>query len=121
MWVIFMETMAELTEYVAEKAKDYLEETGETIEKFPASIVDFVIEYVSNNCNFPQHFKEDNIVADLEKGKTSLAMACVDIYAKVGAEGQTSHGENGISRSYQSSWITFDIVSHFPNYVKVLS
>lgn len=115
-----METVDELTTYVADKAKSYLEETGETIEKFPVSIVDFVIEYVSNACHFPSHFEEKNIVSDLSKGKNSLAMACVDIYAKAGAEGQTSHSENGISRTYDSSWITFDLISNFPNYVKIL-
>lgn len=115
-----METMNELTRYVAEKSKQYVEETGEKLERFPISIVDFVIEYVTNECHFPKHFTERNIVYDLERGKNSIAMACVDIYAKSGAEGQTSHGENGVSRSYQSAWITFDLISHFPNYVSVL-
>lgn len=115
-----METMSELTAYVADKARLYLEETGEVIEKFPMSIVDFVIEYVSNACHFPSHFQEINIVSDLSKGKNSLAMACVDIYAKAGAEGQTSHSENGVSRTYDSSWISFDLISNFPNYVTIL-
>lgn len=115
-----MENMNELTNYVANKAKLYLEETGENINKFPTSIVDFVIEYVTNQCHFPKHFTERNIVYDLERGKNSLAMACVDIYSKVGGEGQLSHSENGVSRSYQSSWITFDLISYFPNYVTIL-
>ena len=115
-----METMNELTRYVSDKAKQYVEETGGKLEKFPISIVDFVIEYVVNGCHFPKHFTERSIVYDLERGKSSLAMACVDMYAKSGAEGQTSHGENGVSRSYESSWITFDLISHFPNYVGVL-
>lgn len=115
-----MENMTELTSYVSEKARLYLEETGEKLEKFPISIVDFVIEYVTNECHFPKHFTERNIVYDLERGKNSLAMACTDIYAKSGAEGQTSHSENGVSRSYRSAWITFDLISNFPNYVKIL-
>ena len=115
-----METMSELTAYVAEKAKLYLEETDEVIDKFPTSIVDFVIEYVSNACHFPSNFKESNIVSDLSKGKNSLAMACVDIYAKAGAEGEISHSEPSISRTYDSSWITFDLISNFPNYVTIL-
>ena len=114
-----MTTIDELTVYVRNKAQLYITETGETVDQFPLSIVDFVIEYASQNCHFPNHFKESNIVADLEKGKNALAMACVDIYAKVGAEGQDGHNENGVSRSYQSSWITFDLISNFPNYVKI--
>lgn len=115
-----MDNMEELTKYVSDKAKTYLAETGENVDAFPVSIVDFVIEYASNGCHFPSHFVEKNIVADLEKGKNALAMACVDIYAKSGAEGQKSHSENGISRSYDSAWITFDLLSHFPNYVRVI-
>ena len=114
-----MTTIDELTEYVAAKAKQYVEETGDEIQTFPGSIVDFVIEFVSQNCHFPSHFKEANIVADLEKGKNSIAMACVDIYAKVGAEGQSSHSEINILRTYDSSWITFDLVANFPNYINV--
>jgi hypothetical protein len=115
-----METMNELTEYVKSKAKEYLEETGETIDAFPSSIVDFVIEHISQNCHFPSHFEEKNIVSDLSKGKNTLAMACVEIYGKVGGEGQRSHSENGISRTYDSSWISPSIYSAFPNYVTIL-
>ena len=59
-----METIAELTEYVRGKAKDYITETGETMTDFPLSIVDFVIEHISQNCHFPSHFEEKNIVSD---------------------------------------------------------
>ncbi len=115
-----METIVELTEYVRDKAKDYATETGEAMEAFPLSIVDFVIEHISQNCHFPSHFTEKNIVSDLSKGKNTLAMACVDVYAKAGAEGQKSHSENGVSRSYDSSWISPSIYSAFPNYVTIL-
>lgn len=30
----------------------------------------------------------------------------LDLYNKIGAEGQMSHSENGISRTYESSWIS---------------
>ena len=112
-----METINELSEYVGNKALSYLKDNGEDIEKFPTTIVDFVIEYTANSCHFPKHFVEKDIVYDLEKGKNALATACIDIYAKVGAEGQLSHSENGVSRSYENSWITFNLLAHFPNYV----
>ena len=54
---------------------------------------------------FLVHFTDKNIVSDLEKGKNTLAMACVDVYSRAGAEGQLSHSENSISRTYDSSWI----------------
>ena len=115
-----MGTMEELTEYVRGKALEYVKETGEVLEIFPLSIVDFVIEHISQNCHFPSHFTEKNVVSDLSKGKNTLAMACVDVYAKAGAEGQISHSENGISRTYKSEWISPSIYSAFPNYVKIL-
>jgi hypothetical protein len=114
-----METIEELTEYVSEKARQYVGETGDTMESFPVSIVDFVIEYVSMNCHFPNSFTEKKIASVLSKGKNSLAMACVDIYGKARAEGEVSHSENGISRQYDSAWITFDLISNFPNYVEI--
>ena len=115
-----METMNELTEYVGKKAKEYLDENNIEVDNFPTSIVDFVIEYISHGCHFPSHFTEKNIVSDLSKGKNTLAMACVEIYGKVGAEGQRNHSENGISRTYDSSWISPSIYSAFPNYVTIL-
>ena len=30
----------------------------------------------------------------------------MDIYAKIGAEGEISHNENGVNRGYESSWIS---------------
>ena len=115
-----METIVELTEYVRGKAKDYVTETGETMTEFPLSIVDFVIEHISQNCHFPSHFSEKNIVSDLAKGKNTLAMACVEVYARSGAEGQINHSENGISRTYDGSWISPSIFRSFPNYVTIL-
>ena len=115
-----METMLELTEYVRGKALEYVKETGEEMTEFPLSIVDFVIEHISQCCHFPSHFVEKNIVSDLSKGKSTLAMACVEVYAKAGAEGQKSHNENGISRTYDSAWISPSIYRAFPNYVIIL-
>ena len=115
-----METILELTEYVQEKAKSYLAETGEIVESFPLSIVDFVIEYVANGCHFPSHFTEQNIVSDLSRGKAALAMACVEVYGKMGAEGQSSHSENGISRVYEGAWISNKVLNGFPNYAVIL-
>ena len=114
-----MGTIQELTTYVSDKARLYLEETGETIGKFPPSIVDLVIEYATEQCHFPKNFTENQKIAVLEKHKNALAMACNDVYARAGAEGQTGHSENGINRSYDSTWISPNLLSGLPNYVKI--
>ena len=33
----------------------------------------------------------------------------LDLYNKIGAEGELSHSENGVSRSYESSWISKEL------------
>lgn len=34
----------------------------------------------------------------------------MDLYAKIGAEGQTGHTENSISRTWESSWISKELL-----------
>lgn len=35
----------------------------------------------------------------------------MDLYAKIGAEGQTGHTENSISRQWESSWISAELLT----------
>ena len=43
----------------------------------------------------------------LEKRYEDLQFrVAMDLYNKIGAEGQMSHTENGVSRTYESSWIS---------------
>lgn len=115
-----METMEELKEYVREKALSYWLETDTTgtTSIIPSSIVDFVLEVFSNG--YPKRYTEKMIVEDLDRFKNSMAMACCDVYAKAASEGETSHSENGISRSYDSAWITPRLLYGLPNFAKVL-
>lgn len=115
-----MKTMIELTEYVRGKALEYLTETEEALDVFPLSIVDFVIEQIAEYCHFPNYYTEADIVYILSKNKNSLSMACVDVYSKAGAEGQIAHSENGISRTYDSSWISPKILRSFPSYATII-
>ena len=48
-----METIVELTEYDRGKAKDYVTETGETIDAFPLSIVETGISVYTYATNHP--------------------------------------------------------------------
>ena len=116
--------MDELIAYITEKAIAYWNETcdeEEKIESFPSSVVDFVMEYAISQCHFPSHFTDDNVVADLKRCRTVLAMACVDVYARAGAEGEKSHSENGISRTYSDAWISQKLLDSLPNYVAIFS
>jgi hypothetical protein len=115
-----MNTLEELTQYVKDKALEYLLETNENVVAFPMSIVDFVIEYAISECHFPKYFTESDIVSDLSKAKNKLAFACSEVYSRTGAEGEISHSENGVSRQYESTWISKSLLSSLPNYVSFL-
>lgn len=44
----------------------------------------------------------------------------VDLYNKRGAEGEISHSENGISRSYESSWVSQELLNEVVPMVGVI-
>lgn len=115
--------MDELKEYITDKSTEYWNETadaGQKIEKMLTSIVDFVVEHFFNLSKFPDGSTYEQKVEMIRSCKNSMAMACVEVYAKAGAEGQLSHSENSVSRSYQTAWISNNLLSGIPNYVKIV-
>ena len=44
----------------------------------------------------------------------------LDLYNKIGAEGETEHRENGIDRTYESSWISEQLLSEVTPFAKVI-
>lgn len=49
---------------------------------------------------------------DVEERYKDLQFRCaLDLFNKQGAEGQLSHSENGISRGFESSWISEQLLS----------
>lgn len=45
----------------------------------------------------------------------------LDLYNKQGAEGQISHSENGVLRSYESSWISAQLLEEVTPFVGTVS
>lgn len=113
-------TLNDLTSKVQAKALTYLNETEETVESFPLSIVDFVIEYSINESHFPMDYTEDKIAARLDRCVNAMAMACIEVYSRVGGEGERAHSENAISRTYDGAWISTRLHDVLPNYVGVM-
>jgi len=114
--------MEELIQAIRLLATTYLTETddgddGESGD-FPLSIVNFVVEYAIKLCNFPKSFSEERKIGELSECKNALAMACVDVYLKIGTEGQSSYSSNGITRNYKSDWINANLVDKLPNYIR---
>lgn len=113
-------TLTELGEKIYTKALTYLNEIEEEPTGFPMSIVDFVIEYAINESHFPENFTEDRIATRLDRCLSALAMACIEVYGRAGAEGERSHSENSISRNYDGAWISTRLHDVLPNYVNVI-
>ena len=114
--------MEELRSAVQELARTYWNETADDdeLETFPMSIVGFVLEYAIASCHFPSNATDEKVIAVMNKFQNSLAMCCVDVYAKAGAEGEKNHSENGISRTYKDSYIDPNLLDKLPNYVTVM-
>lgn len=58
---------------------------------------------------------------DLESRYRNLQIRiAIELYNKAGAEGETGHSENGISRSYSSAWISEELLSEVTPKARVL-
>ena len=59
---------------------------------------------------------------ELESRYLDLQFRCaMDIYAKIGAEGQNAHTENSISRTWESSWISESLLQEVTPIAKVVN
>lgn len=113
-------TIDTLTTLVKTKALTYITESGETMAAFPQSIADFVVEYAVNESHFPSDYTEDMIATRLNRCVNAMAMACIEVYSRVGGEGEKAHSENSISRTYDGAWISTRLHDVLPNYVGVI-
>ena len=92
----------------------------ETMETFPLSIVDFVIEYAICESHFPVDYTDEQIAERLKHCVNAMAMACIEVYSRAGAEGEKAHSENSISRTYDGAWISTRLHDVLPNFVGVI-
>ena len=116
-----MASMSELAGAVTGKALGYLKETDEDIERYPVSIVEFVIEYAVRQCHIPNHYSESEKAKLLSNYVSTLAMMCNNVYSKIGAEGETGHSEGNTNRTYDSAWISPSLLNALPNFVNTPS
>lgn len=113
--------MATLAEELTAKAEQYFNSIPELEGQKPsAMLVDFVIEKFHQHRNYPSSFSEVQVDTDMRKHISTMAMAVVDIYAKSGAEGQTAHSENGVSRTYENAYISSSVFNDVLPFVKSL-
>lgn len=116
-----MAAMDDLAVAVTGKALAYLKETDEDIERFPVSIVDFVVEFAIRQSHVPNHYTDSDKAKLFSNYVSTLAMMCNDIYSKIAAEGETSHSEGNTSRTYEAAWISPSLINALPNFVNTPS
>ena len=81
--------------------------TGETDENLLLDCLDSAKAAIQS-----RRYPYGNAPDELEPRYLDLQFRCaLDLYNKIGAEGQTGHTENGISRMYESSWISDQLLS----------
>ena len=103
------------------KATEYFASVPELEGKSPSPLlVDFVIEKYIQHRNFLSGFSEEKIEEDMVKHLSTMAIAVVDIFMKSGAEGETSHSESGVNRTYENSYISSSVFNDVLPYVKIL-
>lgn len=71
-------------------------------------------KYVILAHRFPFHDyptdEDGNVVLPVRFQDLQFRIA-LDLYNKQGAEGETAHNENGINRTYESSWISEELLN----------
>lgn len=63
----------------------------------------------------------EDVPYDIEPRYESWLIRCaIDMYNRIGAEGQLTHNENGINRSYGAEWVSDQILREITPYCGVV-
>jgi hypothetical protein len=90
--------------------------TGETDERLLLTLLSLSKERLINHL-YPYHPEVTDLPGRYGGKQVEIA---VYLYSKMGAEGQTAHSENGISRSYESADIPDSMLRDIVPLVKVI-
>lgn len=87
-----------------ELIEDLTAELQITDELFNASLLEIkvknAIKEVKRARNYPSHYTEQMIDDDMERFYSQIRNIALYDYEQIGAENETSHSENNISRSF---------------------
>lgn len=93
-------TIAQLTEAVIEQLTTELQmEEAFNADLLETKVISAVTE-IRNKRRYPSDYTEDMIATDLGQFQANIANLALFDYNMVGAQGESSHGENGVSRTY---------------------
>lgn len=85
--------------------KDLVNEIGNLTvvdEARLSSKIKNALREVRGKRNYPEHFTDEQIAKDLEKHYSNIRELALYDYNQIGAEGQTSHNENGTNRTWKN-------------------
>lgn len=111
-------SMQMIKENIIENALIYFDTTGESIsDEFLLLLVDSLMDEYKAKRNYPGYFTEEQVDADVvayfKRKKSYFSMKVIPaMVGRIGAEGQVSHSENGISRTWETeSWFS-DVIPY---------
>ena len=111
-------SMQMIKENIIENALIYFDATGESIsDEFLLLLVDSLMDEYKAKRNYPGYFTEEQVDADVaayfKRKKSYFSMKVIPaMVGRIGAEGQVSHSENGISRIWETeSWFS-DVIPY---------
>ena len=94
--------------------QDFIEElkamTTEYGVEATSLCVNLAIEKFSDIRNYPSDYTDEQILADMRKNKSKIAMAVVELDSKEGMENQTAHSENGFGRTFKDGLIAYESI-----------
>lgn len=105
-----------LKEEMLDSIEVYFKQTGEKVdEDFVLLLIDSLVDEYKAKRNYPDYFTDEQITADVvayfTRKKAYFAMKVVPaMVGKIGAEGQVSHSENGISRTWENEGWFADVI-----------
>ena len=91
--------------------------TGEEDEELLAVLLDDAKNAILSR-RFPYGDRPDEVEPRYQDLQYRIAL---DLYNKQGAEGELSHSENGISRGYESSWISEQLLQEVTPFAGVIT
>lgn len=112
--------MQKITEEIKRRVTEYFNGIPEMRgTPVPDVLIDFVIEKYAACRQYPQSFSEERKQDDMKAHISVLVMAVIDLLAKQGAEGETSHSEPEVSRTYENAYISSSVFNNVFPYVNV--
>lgn len=102
-----------------ENLKIYLKITDNTEDDLLSLFLSMAENKVLNK-RYPYGYTDEEKTAAIEKYSDVVMDIAVFLYNKQGAEGQTGHSENGISRSYENAGIPDSFVSDIVPVAKLM-